>query len=189
MNRKISAGLAVAATLLLMLCLAGSVDALRKGISSTSRVVIDGRSLLSDDSAVDAGSLVKRELDKLGVRLPDGFDPGGGPGTSHPAFAGRLKDSPLRKPAEAPGLPAGLIAEHTLRMEGEAMPIDIFFGSLGTTGPSIRNRLLSCGWESVPTGKDPGKMHMLQLTHGKETSIVYLDEADRTFLFFREVGR
>ena len=32
-------------------------------------------------------------------------------------------------------------------------------------------------------------MHVLQITHGKETSIVCLDEAEGTFLLFREVGR
>ena len=188
MNRKILTGLAVAATLFVSLCLAGSGNARRKEISSTRRVVIDGRSFVSDESSPDEGSLLKRELGRLGVRLPDGFTLPEESGPSHPAFEGRLKDSRPRV-FEAPRLPAGLTAEHTLRMEGEGTPVDLVFGKLGTPGPSIRSRLLSSGWKSVSTGKDPGGIHVLQITRGKETTIVCLDEAEGTFLLFREVGR
>jgi hypothetical protein len=188
MNRKILAGLAVAAALFVSLCLAGSGNARRKDISSTSRVVIDGRSFESDVSSPDEGSLLKRELGRLGVRLPGGGNLPGESGPSHPAFEGRLKDSRARV-FEAPRLPAGLTVEHTLRMEGEGMPVDLVFGTLGTPGPSIRSRLLSSGWKSVSAGKDPGGTHVLQISRGKETTIACLDEAEGTFLLFREVGR
>jgi len=188
MNRKILTGLAVAATLFASLCLAGSGNARRKEISSTSRVVIDGRSFVSDESSSDEGTLLKRELARLGVRLPDGFNLPEESGPSHPALSGRLIDSRPHS-LEAPRLPAGLTAEHTLRMEGEGMPVDLVFGKLGTPGPSIRSRLLSSGWKSVSTGKDPGGTQVLQISHGKETGIVCLDEAEGTFLLFREVGR
>lgn len=189
MNRKILTGLAVAASLIVPLCLVGSGNARRKELSSTRRVVIDGRSFISDESSLDDGSLLKRELGRLGVRLPDGFNLPVESGPSHPAFSGQLKDSPQQAPVESPRLPAGLTAEHTLRMEGEEMPVDLVFGTSGTPGPSIRSRMLSSGWKSVSTGKDSGGMHVLQTTHGKETAIVCLDEADGTFLFFRELGR
>jgi hypothetical protein len=188
MNRKILAGLAVAATLFVSLCSAGSGNARRKVISSTSRVVIDGRSFVSDESSPDDRSLLTRELGRLGVRLPDGFNLPEESGPSHPAFEGRLKGSRPRV-IEAPRLPAGLTVEHTLRMEGEGMPVDLVFGTLGTPGPSIRSRLLSSGWKSLSTGEDPGGMHVLQNRRGKETSIACLDEAEGTFLLFREVGR
>lgn len=188
MNRKILAGLAVAATLFVSLCLAGSGNARRKDISSTSGVVIDGRSFVSDESSPGEGSLLKRELDRLGVRLPDGFNLPRESGPSHPAFEGRLKGSRPRV-LEAARLPAGLTVEHTLRMEGDGTPIDLVFGKLGTPGPSIRSRLLFSGWKSVSTGKDPGGMHVLQYSRGKETTIACLDEAEGTFLLFREVGR
>jgi len=187
-NRKILIGLAVAATLFVSLCLAGRGNARREEISSTRRVVIDGRSFVSDESSPDGGSLLKRELGRLGVSLPDGFNLPEESGPSHPALEGRLKDSrPLV--LEAPRLAAGLNAEHTLRMEGEGMPVDLVFGTLGSPGPSIRSRLLSSGWKSVSTGIDSGGTHMLHITHGKETTIACLDEAEGTFLLFREVGR
>ena len=188
MKRKILAGLAIAATLFVLLCLAGRGDARRKEISSTTRFVIDGRSFISDESSPDKGSLLKRELGRLGVRLPEGFDLPEETSPPHPALEGRLKDSPPRVP-EAPPLPAGLIAEHTLRMEGEGKPVDLVFGKMGTPGPSIRSRLLSSGWKSASTGNDPGGMHVLQIAPGKETSVVCLDESEGTFLLFREVGR
>ena len=188
MNRKILAGVAVAATLFVSLCLVGSGNARRKEISSTSRVVIDGRSFVSDESSSDDGSLLMRELGRLGVRLPDGFTLPGKSNPSHPALEGRLKESRPRV-LEAPRLPAGLTAEHTLRMEGEGVPVDLVFGMLGAPGPSIRSSLLSSGWKSVPAGNGSGGTHVLQITHGKETAIVCLDEADGTFLLFREMGR
>lgn len=188
MKRKILTGLAVAATLFVSLCLEGSGYARRKEISSTRRVVIDGRSFVSDESSPDEGSLLKRELGRLGVLLPDGFHLPEDSGPSHPAFSRRLKDSRPRV-LEALRLPAGLSAEHTLRMEGEGMPVDLVFGKLGSPGPSVRSRLVTSGWKSASTGKDPGGMHVLQITQGKETSIACLDESEGTFLLFREVGR
>jgi hypothetical protein len=188
MNRKILAGLAVAATLFVSLCLVGSGDARRKEISSTRRVVIDGRSFVSDESSPDDGSLLMRELVRMGVPLPDGFTLPVESHPPHPALEGRLKES---RPwvLEAPRLPAGLTAEHTLRMEGEEMPVDLVFGKLGAPGPSIRSRLLSSGWESVPTGNGSGGMHVMQIRRGKETGIACLDDAEGTFLLLREVGR
>ena len=188
MRRKVLTGLAVAATLFVSLCLAGSGNARRKEISSTRRVVIDGRSFVPDESSPDDGSLLKRELGRLGVRLPDGFTLPEESNPSQSAFEGRLKESRPRV-LEAPRLPAGLTAAHTLRMEGEGMAVDLTFGTLGAPGPSTRSRLLSSGWESVSTGKDPGGTRVLQVRRGKETTNVCLDEAEGTFLLFREVGR
>jgi hypothetical protein len=189
MNRKIPAGLAVAATLLVSLCLAGSGDARKNEISSTRRVVIDGRSYVPDDSSPEDGSLLKRELGRLGVRLPDGFNETEEPGPQHPAFSRRLKESHRPRPNDAPRLPAGFTAEHILRMEGEGTPVDLVFGRLDTLGSSIRSALLSSGWKSASTGKNPGGTHVLQTDRGKETTIACLDEAEGTFLLFREVGR
>ena len=188
MSRKFLTRLTVAATLFVSLCLAASGNAHRNEISSTRRVVIDGRSFATDESSPDEGSLLKRELGRLGVRLPDGFKLPEDSGSSHPAFSHRLKDSSPRV-LESPRLPAGLSPEHTLRMEGEGMPVDLVFGRLGAPGPSIRSRLLSLGWKSVTAGNGSGGTHVLQIRRGKETSVVCIDDAEGTFLLFREVGR
>ncbi len=165
MNRKTPVGLAVAATLFVSLCLVGSGSAVRKEISSTHRVVIDGRSFVTDDS------------------LPEDT------ASSHPVFSVRLKDSTRPADVEDPRLPAGWTSEHTLRMEGDGAPVDLVFGKAGSPGPSVRYRLLSSGWKSLSPEKDPGGTRVLQFLHGKETAIVCLDEAEGTFLLFREVGR
>ena len=189
MKRKIPAGLAVAVSLFVSLCLVGSGAARRKEISSTRRVVIDGRSFVPDESSPNDGSLLKKELGRLGVRLPDGFDLPEEATPSHPVFSERLKDSNRPPAIEPPGLPAGLTAEHTLRMEGEGAPVDLVFGKLGSPGSSIRSRLLSSGWKSLSTEKDPGGTRVLQIPQGKETVIVFLDESEGAFLLFRQVGR
>jgi hypothetical protein len=189
MNRKIPAGLAVAATLFVSLCIAGSGNALRKETSSTRRIFIDGKSFVSDESSPDDGSILKRELGRLGVHLPDGFDLPEETVPSHPVFSGRLKDSNPAAVTTAHRLPAGLTPEHTLRMEGEGAPLDLVFGKLGTPGSSIRSRLISSGWISLSTEKDPGGTRVLQFAHGKEAATVFLDEAEGTFLLFRQVGR
>jgi hypothetical protein len=74
-------------------------------------------------------------------------------------------------------------------MEGDRKPVTLVLGRMGTRGPSIRNRLLSTGWKSVSTAEDQGMAHVLQITRGKETTLVCLDEAEGAFLLFREVGR
>jgi hypothetical protein len=188
MNRQILAGLAAAATLLVPLCLVGTGNARRSGIFPTRRVVIDGRSFVSDEASADAGSLLGRELDRLGVVLPDGFTLPKEPTPPHPALGGRLKESRPRI-LEPFRLPAGLTAEHILRMEGDGAPVDLVFGTLDVPGPSIRSRLLSTGWESLPDGNGSGGIRVLRSARGKENCIVCLDEAEGSFLLFREVGR
>jgi len=188
MRRKILTGLAVAATLFISLCIDASGNGRRKEISSTRRVVIDGRSFASDETSSEEDSPLKREIGRMGIRLPDGFTLPEDSGPSHPAFSRRLKDSRPR-PLETPGLPAGLTVEHSLRMEGEGRPVDLVFGKLCARGPSVRYRLLSSGWDSVSAVQDPGGTRVLQHIRGKETTIVCLDEAEGAFLLIREVGR
>ncbi len=189
MNRKILFGLAAATVLIASLCAVGRGNALRKETSSTRRVIVDGRRFVSDESTADGVSPLEKELGRLGVRLPGGFELPEMPVPSHPVFRGRLKDSPGSRPVDALRLPAGMIADHTLRMEGEGKPVDLVFGRMGSRGPSIRSRLLSSGWETVSTGDGPGLVQVLQSTKGKETRIVCLDEAEGAFLLFRQVGR
>ena len=189
MKRKIPAGFAVAASLLLSLCVAASGNALRKGTCATRRVVIDGRAFVPDESAPYGNSLLQRDLLGSGVRLPDGLGLPAATNPSHPAFSGRLKDSRRPPAREVLQLPAGWTAEHTLRMEGEGASVDLVFGRVGTPGPAVRSRLLSSGWKSLSSVEDPGGVHVLQSPDGKETAIACLDEAEGTFLLFREVGR
>lgn len=189
MKRMIFTGSVVAATLFVPLCFVVNVNALRKDPSSTNRVVIDGRSFVSDGSTSDDSSLLKREFGKLGARLPVELNLAEESPPSHPLFSGRLKDSPREQPIDRPILPAGFFPEHTLSMEGGGRPVDLVSGKLAGPGSSIRSRLLSSGWNSAISEKYSGRTHVLQITQGKETSIVCLDEEEGTFLLLREVGR
>ena len=189
MKRIILFGLAAAAMLIASLCVVKRVDALRKEVPTTRRVIIDGKAFVPDESPPDGVALLKKELGKRGVRLPDEFDLTEMSVPPHPVIQGRLKDSPGARPADTPRLPSGLTADHTLRMEGDGKPVDLVFGTMDSRGPSIRFRLLSSGWETVSTFDPPRSVHVLQLTRGKEIDIVCLDEAEGAFLLFREVGR
>jgi len=189
MNPKIPVVLAVTSSLFVSLCLAGSGNALRKEISTTRRVFIDGKSFVSDESPPGDGSILKRKLGRQGVPLPEGLDLPEETAPSHPVFSGRLKDSGTSAAITVHRLPAGLTPEHTLRMEGEGAPRDLVFGKLGTPGSSIRSRLISSGWKSLSTEKDVEGTRVLQFTHGKEAATVFLDETEGTFLLFRQVGR
>lgn len=186
MNRKFLYGVGVT-SMLLVFCIEGIGSARKKVISSTSHVVIDGRSFDQDVPPPKGVSLLKEELDRQGVSLPKGFGDIEDRNPSNPVFSDRLRDSRSR-PASVNRLPAGLTSEHDLRLEGEGRPVDLVFGSMNIPGPSIRTRLISSGWIPVSNGKDPRLAHVLQITRGKETSIVCLDEAEGTFLLFREVG-
>lgn len=188
MNRRIFTGRTVAAALIASIFLSGSGDARRNGASPGNRVVIDGRSFVPDESPGEDRSPLERELAGMGVRLPEGFERPEEPPPGHPALAGRLKGAPP-PPREGPRLPPGLTGEHTLRMEKGGTPVDLVFGRLGTTGSSIRSRMLSSGWESASAGEEPGGTHVLTTASGKETVIVCLDETEGTFLLFREMGR
>lgn len=189
MNRNILLGLAAAIMLIASLCVVRRGDALRKEVSPTRHVIVDGKAFVSDESSPDGTSLLKKELGKRGVRLPEGFELTEMSIPSHPVIQGRLKDSPGARPVDTPQLPSGLTADHTLRMEGDGKPVDLVFGTMDSRGSSIRFRLLSSGWETVSTFDPPRLVQVLQFTRGKETNIVCLDEAEGAFLLFREVDR
>jgi len=189
LNRIILIGLAAAAVLIASLCVVERVEALRKEVSATPRVIIDGKAFVPDESPPDGVALLKKELGKRGVRLPDGFELIEMSVPPHPVIQGRIKDSPGARPVDTQRLPSGLTADHTLRMEGDGKPVDLVFGTMDPRGSSIRFRLLSSGWETVSTFDPSRSVHVLQLSMGKETNIVCLDEAEGAFLLFREVGR
>ena len=188
MKRKILTGLAVAATLFIFLCLEASGNERRKEISSTCRVVIDGRSFASDESSSDEGSLLKREIGRLGIRLPDGFNLPEDSGPSHPAFSRRLKESRPRF-LETPRLPAGLTVEHTLRMEGEGRRSTSFSENWAPRDLPSATACSPPAGIPYPPCRIPEEPACCNIIRGKETTIVCLDEAEGAFLLFREVGR
>jgi hypothetical protein len=189
MNRKILAMVALGGTISLTLCLSGNGMARKKEISSTRHVVIDGRSFASEDSPMESGYLLKRELDRMCIPLPDGYRWPTDPLPPHPALEGLMKETPGAQSVQSPRPPAGCTAEHTLHMDGEGNPVDLVFGAMDSRGPSVRSRMISSGWRSVFSEKSAGGLQILHITTRKESTIVCLDEAEGTFLLLREDRR
>lgn len=173
MKRKIvAAGAGIAVGCFLVALLASRGDALRKDLSTTHRVEIDGKSFVRDDA-------------------PSGdSDPiPGSAAKGHPVFSGRLKESPGNRSGIPFPLPRGFTVDRSIRLEGEGKPVDLAIGRLEVRGPSVRSRLLSEGWEAASSPTEPGIIRVLRIRHGKESAVVCLDETEGAFLFFREGGR
>ena len=160
-------------------------DSRRPVPSPTGRVTIDGRSFLPGGTGQDDFSPVRREFGKFGVEVP----PDSGVPADHPAFRSRLVGVGGPPSGENPSLPQGLTAEHTLRLESPTGPVDLVLGRMHGRGSSIRNRLVADGWEGPGQGEATGSPWLLEKRNGKETTVVCLDEAEGTFLLFREAGR
>jgi hypothetical protein len=164
-------------------------DSPRPGTSPAGRVTIDGKSFLPGDPGQDDFSAVRREFEKFGVEVPPEFGVPEGDRREHPAFRSRLVGVEGSHSGDTPGLPRGLTAEHTLRLESPTGAVDLVLGRMHGRGASVRNRLAADGWEGPGQGEATGPPSLLEKKNGKETAVVFLDEAEGTFLLFRETGR
>jgi len=164
-------------------------DSPRPGHSQNGRVTIDGRSFFPGAPDQDDFSPVRREFEKFGVEVPPEFGVPAGDRREHPAFRDRLVGVEGPPPGDIPALPRGLTAEHSLRLGSPARPVDLVLGRMHSRGASIRNRLAADGWAGSEQGEAAGSQWLLEKKNGKETTVVCLDEAEGTFLLFREAGR
>lgn len=182
---------AVACTTVLLLIAFSHVrgDSPPPGASPAGRVTIDGKSFLPGDPEQDDFSAVRREFDTFGLEVPPGFAVPAGDRREHPVFRGRLVGVESPPSGETPALPRGLTAEHTLRIESPTGAVDLVLGRMHGRGDSMRNRFAADGWEGPGRAEATGPPWMLEKRNGKETAVVFLDEAEGTFLLFRETGR
>jgi hypothetical protein len=152
-------------------------------------VTIDGRSFLPGDPRQDDFSGLRREFEKFGVDFPPESGVPAGDRREHPAFRGRLVGVEGPPSGDILPLPKGLTAEHALRLESSTGAVDLVLGRMHGRGDSIRNRLAADGWGGQKQGEANGSPQLLEKRTGKETTVVCLDEAEGTFLLFREAGR
>jgi hypothetical protein len=152
-------------------------------------VTVDGRSFLPGDPGQDDFAPVRQEFEKFGVEVPKEFGVPAGDRPEHAAFRSRFVGGVGPPSGGIPALPHGLIAEHTLRLESPTGSVDLVLGKMHGRGPLIRNRLIADGWEGPGQEEAAGLPWLLEKRIGKGKSIVCLDEAEGTFLLFREAGR
>jgi hypothetical protein len=187
MKRAVLYGLCIGTAFFLPLGGKQVGDARNTPASSISRVTIDGRSFASEASPGNDAHFLRREMERLGVKATNGFEIDRQAVTDPPAFGGRLLGSPTRQPPPKP--PPGLTAEHTIRMEGDGQSIELVFGRMDPLGSTVHSRLVAEGWMPALQEKEIRTPRVLQKIQGKEANVACLDEAERTFLLIRKVGR
>jgi hypothetical protein len=191
MKRKarVFAGTCISALLLATILSSVQGDPPRPGPPPARRVTIDGKSFLSNGTGQDDFSRVRREFEKFGAestippaRLPASRN-------RHPVFEGGVAVAAGSPAADPPPLPPGMIADHILRLETGPGSVDLVLGRMHGRGATTRHRLVADGWEPAGVENAAGSPRVLEKKTGKETAIVCLDEAEGTFLLFRESGR
>jgi hypothetical protein len=152
-------------------------------------VTIDGKSFLSNGTGQDDFSRVRREFEKFGaeVTIPPERPPAAR--NRHPVFDGGVAAAAGPPAGDPPPLPPGMTADHALRLETGPGSVDLVLGRMHGRGPTIRHRLVADGWEPAGAENAAGPTRVLEKKTAKETAIVCLDEADGTFLLFRESAR
>jgi hypothetical protein len=152
-------------------------------------VTIDGKSFLSEGAGQDDFSKVRREFEKFGAEIS--VSPGRPPAARnrHPVFDGEVSVTAGPPAVDPPPLPPGMTADHSRRLETDPGAVDLVLGRMHSRGATIRHRLVADGWESAGVENAAGSTRVLGKKTGKETAIVCLDEAEGTFLLFRETGR
>ena len=186
MRRGLLACLCIGFATLVLLGLARAGGAW-KAASSAKQVIIDGRCFLTESPSGNETTVVQRELEQLGVPLPEGFDIARPTTAEHPVFLETLR--PLARRPVAAKLPPGFSEEHAIRLEADGQTVELVFGRTGSTDPTGFARLRAEGWTPVSHEKSATGPRVFHVTRRKETAVAFLDEADRTFLLIRNMGR
>ncbi|MEW6720165.1 MAG: hypothetical protein AB1346_06935 [Thermodesulfobacteriota bacterium] len=179
------------ASVALAVCIvaAGSGDARKAEFSSTNKFRIDGKGFLVGEIFSNDSTLLRRELEKLGMKPPEGFDVPEDRPALRPLFSGKHAVPSDTRPAGSPKLPGGLMAEHSLRLSGERHSVDLAFGTLESRGRTAAARLETEGWSPLSPAETDGRARMFRQLRGKESAVVFLDEKEGRFLLFRKLER
>lgn len=162
-------------------------DAGKTGASTVTGVTIDGRLFLPEFPAGRDDAVVRRELDRMGVRLPDGYRVAEGTTVGHPLYRDGLVESPLQRPPAE--VPPGMKEEHSLRVERGGTSIELVFGRTDRPVGDVLERLRADGWAPAFEHTDAGPVRVLNRSRRKESSVACVDETERTFLLLRKVAR
>ena len=96
-----------------------------------------------------------------------------------------LRETSGGKKIDPSGIPHGLRADKSIRLETESGAVDIAFGDMESKGSQIRRRMSAAGWKCIePPG---GWGAVATMKNGKETTIVLLEEKEGKFLVLRRV--
>lgn len=152
--------------------------------SSTRVFSMDGRRFAVETPGPGDLSLLERELKNAGL---DSIPPDAVPSILPRPLPVLLRELPSATSGSVKALPAGLEAEHAIRMETESGPVEIAFGGVKAGAGNIHRKLCASGWECSGTDADDGMPRLATKTKGGDTSIVLLDRKEARFLFLRRL--
>lgn len=155
-------------------------------VSTTRFFSFDGRRYTLVPSGESDFSLVRRELAKTGIDLPQ--DPEEDP-APHPALSFALaQEGEERSPRRFP-IPASFGIEHTLRLANVGGEVEIVFGTTRQSPQESVRLLRERGWScSGPAGRGRGGT-VATHTRGKERLLAFLEAEGGGFLLVRRVDR
>jgi hypothetical protein len=156
-----------------------------RSLSLTESFLLDGKRFLLDKSAGDDLALIRRELMSQGLNIPLE----GSASTPHPLFADAAREKTGNAHITIFPLPFGYRVKHELRLESLHGPVDILFGDLVISGKKARNILSESGWKCVTHDGTQHYMTMATRKSGRETQIVFMDEAEGTLLLVRRLDQ
>ncbi len=156
-----------------------------EALSRSRAFSLDGRRFVVEGPSRNSQSLVAGELARRGIdagKMTDDLRSATGSAPVEP-----LREEPMDH--ERPPLPCGLEAEHVLRLESAAGPVEIAFGRVGGPQGDILRRLRAAGWECREADARDASAAIARMTGRKEASIVLLDKAEGRFLAIRRAVR
>lgn len=150
-------------------------------ISPTRSFSLNGRSY-SVGKPAEAGSLLREELRKRGLSVPELSRETAGPDG---CLVDTLSETPSKSRSRPIPLPPGFRAENSLQMESGDGSIDIAYGTFSLNNGSARKALADAGWEFTEPEESGRPFRIATLRKGRETTIVFLEEKERACLLIR----
>jgi len=146
---------------------------------------IDGRRFVLEPSSGTDSSLVERELKRRGIDTVPISE------SLRTVIGASAKELLREEPEEAatPRLPAGLEADHVLKLQTVSGPVEITFGRVDRAEKDLLRRLRSAGWECRDVDAHGAPSAIAQLTGRKEATLVLLEKDEGRFLSIRRPVR
>lgn len=156
----------------------------RSLLSSTRSFSFDGQRYSVGPSGEGDFSLIRRELSKSGIDLPDDREMDTAP---HPALSVSLHPEGPAPPAGRSFLPPGFETEHSLRLVSDEGPVEISFGRTHRSSREAAGLLRARGWRCTVSDPAGTGGFAAEYRSGKERLLAFLDPKGEGFLLLRRL--
>jgi len=169
-----------------ILCSAVLSAAFPHMFAATRSFSFDGRRYALIPSGENDLSLVRRELAKAGIQLPQDSEKDPPP---HPALSFVLAQEGEDRRLRRFPIPASFGVEHTLRLAGDGGEVEILFGITRQPPQAAARLLRASGWSCPDPADRARRGTAATCTHGKERHLAFLEAKGGGFLLVRRVDR